>query len=335
MFTDVQLAGEETSSKSLAPLLLVKVLGASEAEEELTINCGVVKNKMKGVLGCLLLPGLENIPTTKEVEVTCKINATTKDPETGTCQTSCEWLKEHPFEANLGAGLEDSWIAMNAKGTFNKDVFLDDCNTGGCAKTEMKFELLPRAEKELKLGTTQQPYSVEVFPQEEGVPAKITCTGTALAGGANIKGTNIPGTAELHLELSGCSAQYRGAACTSAELSLMPWAGELVEAIGPFEGYNAILASPKEKGGFAKVALTGCLGLASASELISGAIPMIMEPSNDQKVEVTLKITQFTTKIKNHAKATETPTLEAFGRHVFMKGESGFQIPEELFWGAQ
>jgi hypothetical protein len=132
--TDLRVAGEETSTKSLAPLVLFKVLGTLEGEEELTINCGGVKNKARGVLGCLLLPGLEGIPTTKEAEVTCKINATTKDAETGTCETSCEWLKEHPFESNLGVGFEDSWISIQAKGTFNKDVFLDDCNTEECAK---------------------------------------------------------------------------------------------------------------------------------------------------------------------------------------------------------
>ncbi len=123
---DLRLATEETSSKALAPLLLLKVMGASR-EEELTINCGVVKNKIKGVLGCLLVPGLENIPTTTEVELTCKVNATTKDPATGTCTASCEWLKEHPLEANLGGTFEDSWMAVSARSTFNKDVFLDDC----------------------------------------------------------------------------------------------------------------------------------------------------------------------------------------------------------------
>jgi hypothetical protein len=54
--TDLHLASEETSGGVLQPLVLFKVLGAlpGEASGELTINCGGVKNKLKGTLGCLL-----------------------------------------------------------------------------------------------------------------------------------------------------------------------------------------------------------------------------------------------------------------------------------------
>jgi hypothetical protein len=123
--TDLKLAAEESTSKTLQPLLLFKVLGQAGGEEELTINCGGVKDKVKGTIGCLLLPGLENIPTTKEAEIACKISSK-KDPETGKCEVNCEWLTEHPFESNLGAGFEDSWMEISAKGKFNKDIFLDD-----------------------------------------------------------------------------------------------------------------------------------------------------------------------------------------------------------------
>lgn len=127
MVVDLHLATEQSLAEVLQPLLLFKVLGAlpSEEKEELTINCGGVKFKVRGTLGCLLLPGLKNIATTEEAEVACRINKE-RDPETGTCEELCAWLVEHPFEANVGAGFEDAWMALAAKGKFNKDVFIHD-----------------------------------------------------------------------------------------------------------------------------------------------------------------------------------------------------------------
>jgi hypothetical protein len=125
--TDLHLASEETSGGVLQPLVLFKVLGALPGEEsnELTINCGGVKNKVKGTIGCLLSNGLENIPTTKEVTLACELNAS-HDAVTGKCEVLCEWLTTAPFLSNLGNGFEDAWMKVSATGKFNKDVFIDD-----------------------------------------------------------------------------------------------------------------------------------------------------------------------------------------------------------------
>jgi hypothetical protein len=85
-----------------------------------------VKNKLKGTLACLLSNGLENIATTKEVTFACEVNASTHDPVTGKCEVLCKWLEEAPFLANLGNGFEDAWMKLSMRGSFNKDVFIDD-----------------------------------------------------------------------------------------------------------------------------------------------------------------------------------------------------------------
>jgi hypothetical protein len=126
-FTDVHIANGETSSKVLVPLALFKVLGQASGEpaEELVINCGGVKEKVKGALGCEVSPGLTNIPITSEATIACKLTAG-HDQEVAKCELLCEWLTEHPFESNLGNGFEDAGMAITTKGTFSKDVFLDD-----------------------------------------------------------------------------------------------------------------------------------------------------------------------------------------------------------------
>jgi hypothetical protein len=126
--TDFHLASEQTSGGVLEPLALFKVLGAlpGEASGELTINCGGVKNLVKGTIGCLISNGLENVPITKEVTLACELNATTHDPVTGTCEVLCKWLEEAPFLSNLGGGFEDAWMKVSAKGKGNDDFFIDD-----------------------------------------------------------------------------------------------------------------------------------------------------------------------------------------------------------------
>ncbi len=125
VLTDLHLASEKNAAGELQPLLLFKFLGVA-AEEELTIVCGTVKDKIKGTLGCLLLPGLTTIAAGGTFEILCKQNAATHDPETGECKQLCEWLKEHPFEANFGAGFEDAWMGLHLTGSLNLGVFLDD-----------------------------------------------------------------------------------------------------------------------------------------------------------------------------------------------------------------
>ena len=126
--TDIHLASEETSGKILQTVALFKVLGekSGEAAEELVINCGAVRERVKGVLPCLLDPGLENVPTSQEAEIACDQDATSHDQVTGKCALLCEWLTEHPFEANLGNGFEDAGMNVAVRGTFSKDIFLDD-----------------------------------------------------------------------------------------------------------------------------------------------------------------------------------------------------------------
>ncbi len=125
---DLHLAGELTlPSNELQPLALFKILGQVGEETELTINCGGVKNKVKGVLACLLLPGLKTVESNIEkFEIVCAQGKTSHDPETGMCELLCEWLSEAPFESNLGAGFEDAGAAFVAKGAFNREVFIDD-----------------------------------------------------------------------------------------------------------------------------------------------------------------------------------------------------------------
>ena len=122
--TDLHLAAEKVGSE-LEPLMLFKVLGQVSGEEELTINCGGVKDKVKGVIGGLYTPGLTTVAAGGTFTIAVKQNAS-HDKETGECEKLCEWLTEHPFESNLGAGFEDTWMAVKAEGTLNLSAYIDD-----------------------------------------------------------------------------------------------------------------------------------------------------------------------------------------------------------------
>ncbi len=126
VITDLHLASEKTSGGELEPLALFKVLGQATGETELTINCGGVKDKVRGTIGCLLTPGLSTVAAGSNFTIACKQNATTHDKETGECEQLCEWLTEHPFESNLGNGFEDSWMTVNATGGLNFSAYIDD-----------------------------------------------------------------------------------------------------------------------------------------------------------------------------------------------------------------
>ena len=123
---DLHMAAEKTSAGELQSLFLIRMLGQAGGEEELIINCGGVKDKEKGTIGCLLTPGLREIAPGEALDMTCSISETSHDRVTGECEESCEWLKEHPFEMNLGAGFEDGWLAFTIAGSTELDVFLDD-----------------------------------------------------------------------------------------------------------------------------------------------------------------------------------------------------------------
>ncbi len=122
---DLGLATEKAASGELVPLLLLRVLGVA-GEEELVLVCGTLKDRVRGVIGCLLTPGLATIVAGGGYEIVCKQGGTTHDPETGECEQECEWLKEHPFEANLGAGFEDAWMSVSATGSLNLSALIDD-----------------------------------------------------------------------------------------------------------------------------------------------------------------------------------------------------------------
>ncbi len=124
--TDTHLAAEKTSGGALQPLELFKVLGQTSGESELIINCGGVKDKVRGVIGCLLTPGLSTVAAGGTFTVACVENTTTHDKETGTCEVLCEWLTEHPFESNLGTEFEDSWMGISATGSLNLSAYIDD-----------------------------------------------------------------------------------------------------------------------------------------------------------------------------------------------------------------
>jgi hypothetical protein len=113
---DLHLAAETTSGGVLQPILTAAMLGAgatAEKEETLKLICGVVKVEINngeakpkdGVLACLILPGLENVPTTVNVKVTCEVQENAKkefDPLTGTCKILCEDFGKIGVSANLG-----------------------------------------------------------------------------------------------------------------------------------------------------------------------------------------------------------------------------------------
>src|SRR6202161_241878 len=126
---DLQVASEKTSGGVLEPLLISTVLGQA-GSEELIVNCGGVKDKVKGHIGCLLLPGETNIPANepKAAELLCKGEPKGKKV-TGTCaeeKAVCEELAKNPFEASLGGAFEAAAMTIHLEVSFTKDIFIDD-----------------------------------------------------------------------------------------------------------------------------------------------------------------------------------------------------------------
>ncbi len=114
--TDLHLAAEKGGAANRAALMLFKVLGQVSGEEELTINCGGVKDKVKGVIGGLAHARLNDGRRRRHFHDGYVQNRNAShDKETGECEKLCEWLTEHPFESNLGAGFEDTWMAVKAE----------------------------------------------------------------------------------------------------------------------------------------------------------------------------------------------------------------------------
>jgi hypothetical protein len=128
---DLHVVSQKDSEGKLVPALQVRILGTA-LEEEVIFNCGTTKIQVKakegekraGVIECLFGPGLT---TTKKVEVLCKVNATTHDPERGTCEVLCTDFGAVGLEANLdGKKFKDVWELIHLLGEFNKNVLIDD-----------------------------------------------------------------------------------------------------------------------------------------------------------------------------------------------------------------
>jgi len=127
VLVDAHLADEKTSTSVLEPLIIFEVLGVAK-EAELTINCGGVKEKVKGRIGCLLTPGLTEIAAGAAITVSCKTKSA-GDQETGTCEETkvlCEELAAKPLEGNLGAGFEMASQSTTIEVKANKNIFIDD-----------------------------------------------------------------------------------------------------------------------------------------------------------------------------------------------------------------
>jgi hypothetical protein len=110
----------------LLSLLIAKVLGTA-LEEVLTMNCGGVKTTLKGTVGCLLEPGLENVPIINGIDIVCELNKVTHDPLTGSCNVLCEDLGKIGLVSTFNGKTEvDTWLEVKLGGILNEDIFMDD-----------------------------------------------------------------------------------------------------------------------------------------------------------------------------------------------------------------
>ncbi len=115
-------AAEESSEKTLQFLLV------SSLTETLFINCGGVKQEVKGSQPCLVAPAGSEIAAGEAVKITCALEKPGK-PKTGKCLSStaaCEKLAKEPLEGNLGNGFESCAEELTIEGSFNKMALLDD-----------------------------------------------------------------------------------------------------------------------------------------------------------------------------------------------------------------
>jgi hypothetical protein len=121
---DLHIAAEKNVTKELEPLLLALFL-SGELKKELTITCALVKDVVRGALGCLLLPGLKNLFPADALNVHCLIKERGK-PLTGECEILCQWLTEEPFEAKLKETFVPAWMELLLTGKPSKDIFVTD-----------------------------------------------------------------------------------------------------------------------------------------------------------------------------------------------------------------
>jgi len=115
-------ASEETAAKEL------QFVWVATFKETLLINCGVVKNEVKGNVGCLVKPALTEVAAGGTVTFACAVEAKGKQ-KTGKCvatKATCEKLEKEPLSANLGVGFEGAAAEITIEGSFGKMVTLDD-----------------------------------------------------------------------------------------------------------------------------------------------------------------------------------------------------------------
>jgi hypothetical protein len=119
---DVHVGDEKSTENVLEPVLFIRL-----GKENLLINCGGVKEEIRGGFLCLILPGLTNIPANVSTTILCKES---KGKETtGTCENEkafCEEVAKSPLEANLGAGFEKAGFLIHFVFFWNLMIFIDD-----------------------------------------------------------------------------------------------------------------------------------------------------------------------------------------------------------------
>jgi len=126
VLVDIEFGTEETAKKELQAIIIVTVLG-EDNKPVLFINCGGVKDEIKGNFILLIEPPLKELEA--GTAVTIKSEQKEGKPVTGTCLepvAGCERVTKEPLTANLGGGVETAGEQFSISGTFNKMVFLDD-----------------------------------------------------------------------------------------------------------------------------------------------------------------------------------------------------------------
>jgi hypothetical protein len=93
----------------------------------LIINCGGVKEEVKGSVACAVTPALTEVEAGATVTITCTQEKGKQ--VAGACNEpakACEDLKNNPFLASLGGGFKSAGELVTVKGSFNKMITLDD-----------------------------------------------------------------------------------------------------------------------------------------------------------------------------------------------------------------
>jgi hypothetical protein len=96
-------------------------------KENLLINCGAVKQEVKGSWECSMSPVLTEVAAGGNIEIFCSQGKGKQ--KSGTCLASkaaCEDLTKNPLLASFSGSFLGAGVEMQLKGSFNKMVFIDD-----------------------------------------------------------------------------------------------------------------------------------------------------------------------------------------------------------------